>query len=968
MAVAYSEITLLNLTDSATYIYYAEDVNGMGASRTPTAASKYIGIYNGPQLANVPNEPTPDMTSSEYWSGWSKYVGEDGSGVTGYSIQASQNEMVKFYKKETVLVEGNEITRVQASFSPSKLSFQVVNGEEPTHASIDSIKLFCFLTDEEYNDTWVPFPLKSIGYSRKPESVAPVADEDQEKPDEWAKEIELPIKDYFSYNESSKAYEINFKNLTEFYYSNGVLPTRDQIELKEGEYQSYEEMIEWHRCLSEFVEKEPILKIQISGDQESEYNQLNKLVEIRYATSQDMAKLSVLADGIYASMDQAGLVFNEDGLTVMDSGFQIIVNVVEEKKDPYKKKIFSVENGGLYMEGTGTFTGAINATSGSFSGTVSASNGEIGGFSIGNSSITTSGLELYSSTENQDSKLIVARAELGESLKISDSVYIMSPTEEENKVLSIKNEDGAETLTITDEGKINLCDNNIVLDGLRGVISGDNWSIGTDQAYFKNITISGAIKAASFDYDSVSAVGGSLIVRPSGKIESVILKDDKVEIKLEGAIEGFEVGDTCLFSSESGSKYFEIIEKREDGLVFLDDSQIIDENYIGSVLINLGHLAQEKYVLVQGITNFLPGIIYYKKNEQGAYEEIGAEEKYEEGKYYVKNIIPPSVGIGINGSNNDSFIHSNAITVFERDESDDKINTKIILGKLPKFNTNSPYGDNFVGTYGLYAENVFLNGSLTTKTINTESTESYSGIGTALGASNAPTTVGMKDRFLGAAYEENGETKYRLGQILMWAGATGDSKEEVENSKFFVDQYGNMYAGSGYFDGTIITNSTIRASKIETLEISGYDPANKNAAALTIKDADVGIVFKGEGETTRFELCKGYIKANNIPIEITENGYLQTPQVKLIDGLVIEGKNINYLEKDTKIIGLTFAKDQTNASQHSFEINTNNEKIVSGNSSLFSVNKALYIGTDVFYGSNVEYRQVGGEGYDLYIN
>jgi hypothetical protein len=60
-----------------------------------------------------------------------------------------------------------------------------------------------------------------------------------------------------------------------------------------------------------------------------------------------------------------------------------------------------------------------------------------------------------------------------------------------------------------------------------------------------------------------------------------------------------------------------------------------------------------------------------------------------------------------------------------------------------------------------------------------------------------------------------------LGQILLWAGAENSSKEGIENSKFFVDQYGNMYAGSGFFDGTIITNSVIEAAEIKTAVLTG---------------------------------------------------------------------------------------------------------------------------------------------------
>ncbi|MCI6456103.1 MAG: hypothetical protein MSA56_00185 [Clostridium sp.] len=48
--IAYSEITILDLIDTATYIYYSANEDGTGASTAPDANTKYIGIYSGPAL------------------------------------------------------------------------------------------------------------------------------------------------------------------------------------------------------------------------------------------------------------------------------------------------------------------------------------------------------------------------------------------------------------------------------------------------------------------------------------------------------------------------------------------------------------------------------------------------------------------------------------------------------------------------------------------------------------------------------------------------------------------------------------------------------------------------------------------------------------------------------------------------------------------------------------------------------
>jgi hypothetical protein len=77
--IAYSEITILDLIDTATYIYYAKDEDGTGATKAPSAESKYMGIYSGPPFTGDPIKFPMDGWESGWWTGWQKYVGEDGA-------------------------------------------------------------------------------------------------------------------------------------------------------------------------------------------------------------------------------------------------------------------------------------------------------------------------------------------------------------------------------------------------------------------------------------------------------------------------------------------------------------------------------------------------------------------------------------------------------------------------------------------------------------------------------------------------------------------------------------------------------------------------------------------------------------------------------------------------------------------------------------------------------------------------
>ena len=88
--VAYGEITILDLIDTATYIYYSANSDGSGATSSPQPNTKYIGIYSGKPITGGRPSVAPSGTT------WTKYVGDDGAqgpqgaqGEQGYSFVAS---------------------------------------------------------------------------------------------------------------------------------------------------------------------------------------------------------------------------------------------------------------------------------------------------------------------------------------------------------------------------------------------------------------------------------------------------------------------------------------------------------------------------------------------------------------------------------------------------------------------------------------------------------------------------------------------------------------------------------------------------------------------------------------------------------------------------------------------------------------------------------------------------------------
>ena len=88
---------------------------------------------------------------------------------------------------------------------------------------------------------------------------------------------------------------------------------------------------------------------------------------------------------------------------------------------------------------------------------------------------------------------------------------------------------------------------------------------------------------------------------------------------------------------------------------------------------------------------------------------------------------------------------------------------------------------------GLYADNVFLNGSLTTKVDE----DSYAGINT-IGEATA-TVFDDKDQ----------------SRIIFWAGSASSTNLDIQDAPFQVTEKGSIYARKGIFRDSIISDSVI---------------------------------------------------------------------------------------------------------------------------------------------------------------
>lgn len=682
---------------------------------------------------------------------------------------------------------------------------------------------------------------------------------------------------------------------------------------------------ELHKILKTLTETETVLRIKYELTIEEGSFFAEQIIRFRHAMTEDMAKLALKAGGIYASVANSALEFTADGLTVRNGSFRIY-NTIDLKEEPV---FWADEKGNLHLTGYinaigGSFTGSIYAEEGSFSGQIKANSGTIGGFTIElDKLVSNDGNSII--LDGKNGQVIANNITLGtgalisDYLSLGDNVKILNPDKNNGTFLEVfktENENKITSLSFNQNGSIILGDLNgaqIKIDGAAQEIRGWNpqkdnknftWSLSPEESVFNNLIARGSIKAATFEYGTVQAIGGAILIRPSSRITSV----EGTKITLETALGGFGIDDICLVENNDGSEEYCQIVGVEDKTLTLSKS--LPTGVIGSPIVNLG-----------------------KKN---------------------------SIGIGINGSNSQTYnISPGTISVLEFDGEESLI-SRIILGKLPDLEI---YG-NARNSYGLYAENVVLNGSLTTKTAiqnaaqaKNAAEDSYSGIGTTLGTEGAPNTANIIDA----------EIKFpgkKLGQILLWAGAENSSKEGIENSKFFVDQYGNMYAGSGFFDGTIITNSVIEAAEIKTAVLTGTG----TGPALRIQDVKEGIHFyknKGDGTSDLvFQLSSEDFKVNGLKVSlndkfiITKEGGLELSRIELKDGLTVDGRRISYLNSFVEL------PDGASVS------------ISPDGSNKFTIDQSGFVmNGSLFYAFNneikSEYKQVVENnqvvGYDLYI-
>ena len=843
---------------------------------------------------------------------------------------------------------------------------------------------------------------------------------------------------------SFEVYDFDKNSWENFYFVSELINNQKGIKIKLNDTLEVDEA-GGEKSYSLKNKDETILKIKY----EFESYLLTKFINVRYGITKDQATLGIHANGITASIQGSKLAFDASGLTIKNAGLKI------QNKQGEDTLSFNEESGDLIIKGeihasSGVFNGKVHATDGSFTGEIHATSGTFDSGTIGSFTLKKGVLEandgsisLYGGSVNERGevqeagKIVANNIELGDGAKIQNqiqlgsNVFLSNPDSQVDKsylkvfgVVDDNEEDEVPGIKVnlvnfTANGQISLGDgqNKIVLDGATGTMYSDNrnsstgWFISNQECEFNNVTVRGSIRASVLEYGEVQAVGGILLVRPSSKIIEATYVDEGEKRLLKLTLEdfsGFAVNDRCLVTSDQIgeiSKIWGTVRELEGGEVVSDEEEIssdeeeTDSSEEGTVSSEeetgsnetqsqdktLKSLTRKKWVKIELDPTFT--IVDGQKVE---------EKEREAGFFIGKPIVSfgyvsggqgvNNVGIGINGSTNGSMLTPQSLSVFELD-SKDNLEPRIVLGKLP----NKPKYGSIAGTYGLYAENALLKGALITQTQG--SNPVYCGISTQYAAEYP-----VSDVLRGKGFDN-----FVPSEILIWAGAEGDSIEAIQNAPFFVDRQGNFYSRNGYFQGSIITDSIIQAAEIKTATLTGKKPEsatynNQESFALTIRDAAEGIVFlktiddktgqteqifkltdEGLGLRTKFQMLD---KDLGYCFQIDESGRQVASGSFVNDAtgtLQLTGTSIGYYEdfkKDTKEGALKssihFEEDVIKFSYDSAQPESEGVKfVIKWEQNEMYNNLFLSSSSSVKYGEKMSCQPVieGSKtvGYDLYI-
>lgn len=670
------------------------------------------------------------------------------------------------------------------------------------------------------------------------------------------------------------------------------------------------------------LEEECLIKYSYTLQNEEGNFNLVDYLNVRYGIKKDMAALSVEANKIVQSIQGSYLSFSATGLTISNGGFQIID---KDGNSLLKSTAGNLEITGTIYANSGYFAGELRSTSGFFEGSITAKSGKIGGFNISEDSLTSEKTHLIDedgiersipniTLDGINGQIIAHDIILGTGAKIQHYIqlgeaYIYNPDNYNDKFI--------------EAGNINLNQNGILKLGSIELHGGDSttqaylksengkWMIREDgvaifnDVYANNVHLQDTI----LEIGTVQAMGSLMVFKDSWNVASANNK-----ILTINALTNLSVDD-WIYSGKNIYKITDITETQTTTTLTLNKSYVVGD---GLIITKFGKTSD--------LSN--PGFILSILGEQSV---INDNRKFSSG-----NALTIS-----------DFLEENGTLAYRK---------RLVLGQL-----DGAVDKNITGL-GLYADNVFLNGSLTTKVDE----DSYAGINT-IGEATA-TVFDNKDQ----------------SRIIFWAGSASSANLDIQGAPFQVTERGSIYARKGIFRDSIISDSIIQGADIYAARIHGG--TTEQASSLSIYDTSLGIIFKEGYQTSEKEIfsirADGLQQNNDYFIEIKNNsvGFYG-------DKFVVDTREDNYFEIVSNAISGTDLVTKTVSdgliSEKSYQ-NFLSDKIRLGfndgirreDSLIIAKNKseikslAVWLEKDIYFGSGSSYMQYKkvDKGYDLFIN
>lgn len=495
---------------------------------------------------------------------------------------------------------------------------------------------------------------------------------------------------------------------------------------------------------------------------------------VMYGTSQEMAKLSLYADGLYASVNEAGFSFTSSGLTVNNGKITV--------RDKNSNEVFRVNtDGDLY------FAGTIESKSGTLSGwilqeTELIDNSRMVGIHSGSSRLYNNNpIRFWAGSpivNNVNDLLNDESFDYDYNFVVTQNGFLYANDAQISGQIEARSGRilGDFYVGENNNGIIIHADNQNVdksyIGSIRyasGPLNRGGWTINADgSAEFNNVSIRGKITSSVFEHNHISSVGGSLFIAPT------FYTDD--------------YSSNIIVSDQNSPNTYQVTWSLKDTISNTFGGKPITENSFllidGDVIIN---------ETINHLTNILAVIKKIPKESEPL--ELIVEFHYEDILLAGKRFQPGTTIVlyGTPEARNGLYLTATGpnapyIEIYNNFEATENLTTipAVRLGNLQGIRDSqfAATGENLSG-YGLYSNNVFLSGEL------------------------ALPHAGITNQ--NKSYKNN-------SAIRFWAGLE-DLAQGIHNANFIVTEDGSLYANKGEFTGIIkATNSefsgNIRAAGI----------------------------------------------------------------------------------------------------------------------------------------------------------